>query len=66
MRVKNITITVSVRVSATVRVSLVLLFCITVSLGLVLRLGSVEFYLLAVTLFVRRMSPSADVVYIRY
>ena len=31
MRVKNITVTVSVRVSATVRVSLVLLFCITVS-----------------------------------
>ena len=31
MRVNNITITVSVRVSATVRVSLVLLFCITVS-----------------------------------
>ena len=31
MRVKNITVTVLVRVSATVRVSLVLLFCITVS-----------------------------------
>ena len=31
MRVKNITVTVSVRVSATVRVSLVLLFCINVS-----------------------------------
>ena len=31
MRIKNITITVSVRVSAMVRASLVLLFCITVS-----------------------------------
>ena len=31
MRVKNITVTVSVRVSATIRVSLVLLVCITVS-----------------------------------
>jgi len=31
MRIKNITVTASVRVSATVRVSLVLLFCITVS-----------------------------------
>ena len=31
MRVKNITVTVSVRVRATVRVSLVVLFCITVS-----------------------------------
>ena len=31
MRVKNITVTVCVRVSATVRVSLVLLYCITVS-----------------------------------
>ena len=35
-------------------------------LGLVLWLGSVQFYLLAVTLLVRRVSPSADVVYIRY
>ena len=35
MRVKNITITVSVRVSATVRVSLVLLFCITVSVRVI-------------------------------
>ena len=35
-------------------------------LGLVLRLGSVKFNLLAVTLLVRRVSPSADVVYIRY
>ena len=31
MRVKNITVTVSVRVSVTVRVSLVLFVCITVS-----------------------------------
>jgi len=31
MRVKNITVTVSARVSATVKVSFVLLFCITVS-----------------------------------
>ena len=31
MRVKNITVTVSVRVSVTIRVSLVLLVCITVS-----------------------------------
>jgi len=35
-------------------------------LGLVLRFGSVQFFLLTVTLFVRRVSPSADVVYIRY
>jgi len=47
-RVKNITVTVSVRVSVTVRVS------------------SVQFYLLALTLLVRQVSPSADVVYIRY
>ena len=39
MRVKNITVTVSVRVSATVRVSLVLFVCITVSV--VLWFGSV-------------------------
>jgi len=44
MRVKNITITVSIRVSAMVRVSLVLLFallCRFTRLALVLRLGSV-------------------------
>ena len=41
MRVKNITVTVSVRVSATVRVSLVYFFALLCRLGLVLRLGSV-------------------------
>jgi len=35
-------------------------------LGLVLRVGSVQFYLLALTLLVRQVSPSAGVVYIRY
>jgi len=69
MRVKNITVTVSVRVSAMVRVSLVLLFCITVSVrvNVTVRVSLVLFVSnLAVTLLVRPVSPSADVVYIRY
>ena len=35
-------------------------------LGLMLRLGSVWFDLLALTVSVHQVSPSADVVYIRY
>ena len=68
MRVQNITVTVSVRVSAMVRVSLVLLFCITMSVrvSVTVRVSLVLFVLLAVTLLVHRVSPSADVVYIRY
>ena len=38
---------------------------VSVSVSVTVRV-SLAFYLLAVTLLVRRVSPSADVVYIRY
>ena len=55
----------SVRVSATVRVSLVLLVCITVSVRVSVMVR-VSLVLFVSSNTARRVSPSADVVYIRY
>ena len=68
MHVKNITVTVSVRVSATITVGLVLLFFITVSVrvSVTVRVSLVLFVSSNTFGASTQVSPSANVVYIRY